>query len=85
MIASIDHHHCPPLVLYHHALSCGHYTRDVLHPEFFLGARLSMTRREGWMGIDEEIVSEVRPEDVFGAVRRDDRCAYLLFFAQVAW
>jgi ubiquitin carboxyl-terminal hydrolase 10 len=57
----------------------------VLHPERFLGAGLSMTGREGWVRIDDEIVSDVRPEDVFGAVGRDDRCAYLLFYAQMAW
>jgi ubiquitin carboxyl-terminal hydrolase 10 len=73
------------LVLYHHGLSAsgGHYNLDVLHPERFLGAGLSMTGHEGWVRIGDKIVSDVRPEDVFGAVGRDDRCAYLLFYAQM--
>jgi hypothetical protein len=74
MIALIDHHHCPPLVLYHHRLSAsgGHYTLDVLHLECFLGAGLLMIGHQGWVGIDDKIVSEVRPEDVFGAVSCTD-------------
>ena len=39
--------------------------------------------RKGWIRIrDELVVSDVRPEDVFGTPERDDRCqcAYLLFY-----
>jgi ubiquitin carboxyl-terminal hydrolase 10 len=64
-------------VLYHHGISAsgGHYTLDILHP----------TRDPGstaWVRFDDELVSDVRPEDVFGE-GRDDRCAYLLFYRQV--
>jgi hypothetical protein len=86
MIALINHHHCPPSVL-HHGLSAssGHYTLDVLRLECFLDAGLSMIGRQGWVHIDSGIVSEVRLEDVFGGVGRDDRCVYLLSYAQMAW
>ncbi|KAF9242005.1 hypothetical protein BU15DRAFT_44303 [Melanogaster broomeanus] len=69
-------------VLYHHGLSAsgGHYTLDVLHPNI----DMSPTKpREGWIRIDDELVSDVRPEDVFGTPERDDRCAYLLFYCRV--
>ncbi|KAF8625752.1 hypothetical protein AX17_006778 [Amanita inopinata Kibby_2008] len=82
-------------VLYHHGLSAsgGHYTLDVLHPTRFAspsgqkggggGAGMGVGR-EGWVRIDDELVSDVRPEDVFGAWERDEtRCAYLLFYKRV--
>jgi ubiquitin carboxyl-terminal hydrolase 10 len=48
----------------------------VLHPN----RDLSNKPREAWIRIDDELVSDVRPEDVFDAPERDDRCAYLLFY-----
>ncbi|KAJ7441669.1 hypothetical protein B0H11DRAFT_1749599 [Mycena galericulata] len=66
--------------IYHHGVSAagGHYTLDVLHPTRF-GAG-----REGWVRIDDELVSDVRPDDVFGAGGTDDaRCAYLLFYRRI--
>jgi ubiquitin carboxyl-terminal hydrolase 10 len=43
--------------------------------------------REGWIRIDDELVSDLRAEDVFGngGVERDEtmRCAYLLFYRRV--
>ncbi|KIJ59679.1 hypothetical protein HYDPIDRAFT_177724 [Hydnomerulius pinastri MD-312] len=76
------HSHCF-LVLYHHGQSAsgGHYTLDVLHPNI----DMSPTKpREAWIRIDDELVSDVRPEDVFGTPERDDRCAYLLFYRRIS-
>ncbi|KAF8987447.1 cysteine proteinase [Hymenopellis radicata] len=59
--------------VYHHGVSAsgGHYTLDVLH-------------RENWIRIDDELVSDVRREDVFDAFERDEsRTAYLLFYRRV--
>lgn len=71
------------IVLYHHGLSAsgGHYTLDVLHPNRDLTS--TSKPREGWIRIDDELVSDVRAEDVFGGVDRDDRCAYLLFYRRI--
>jgi ubiquitin carboxyl-terminal hydrolase 10 len=41
------------------------------------------SEREGWVRIDDELVSDVRPVDVFGAPEGDSRCAYLLFYRRV--
>lgn len=75
------------LVLYHHGLSAsgGHYTLDVLHPNRYPSVDPNAKPREGWVRIDDELVSDVRPEDVFGASEREDeaRCAYLLFYQRV--
>lgn len=75
------------IVLYHHGLSAsgGHYTLDVLHPNIdnVSGTGPTVKPREGWIRIDDELVSDVRPEDVFGIPERDDRCAYLLFYRRV--
>ncbi|KAI0780469.1 hypothetical protein BD413DRAFT_464067 [Trametes elegans] len=71
-------------VLYHHGPSAsgGHYTLDVLHPN----RELSERPRPAWIRIDDELVSDVRPEDVFGGLDRDDRHAYLLFYRRLtAW
>ena len=77
----------PCTVLYHHGLSAsgGHYTLDVLHPNIdnTVGTGPTVKPREGWIRIDDELVSDVRPEDVFGTPERDDRCAYLLFYRRV--
>ena len=43
--------------------------------------------KEAWLRIDDEIVSTVRQEDVFGRhdkERTDDQCAYLLFYRRSA-
>jgi len=68
-------------VLYHHGLSAsgGHYTLDVLHPN----RDMSQKPREAWIRIDDELVSDVLPRDVFEA-DRDHRCPYLLFYKRVA-
>lgn len=68
--------------LYHHGTSAsgGHYTLDVLHPNIAMNPNKP---REGWIRIDDELVSDVTPEDVFGSHVRDDRCAYLLFYRRV--
>ena len=68
-------------VLYHHGESAGsgHYTVDVLHPNGDSGDR------EAWLRIDNEAVSVVNHEDVFGAQDlewRDDRSAYMLFYCR---
>ncbi|KAI0371656.1 cysteine proteinase [Pilatotrama ljubarskyi] len=71
-------------VLYHHGPSAsgGHYTLDVLHPN----RELSDRPRPAWIRIDDELVSDVRPDDVFGGLDRDDRHAYLLFYRRMsAW
>ena len=70
-------------VLYHHGKSAGsgHYTVDVLHPNKDSGGG------EAWLHIDNEAVSVVRHEEVFGGHdndRVDDRCAYMLFYCHVA-
>ena len=51
-------------VLYHHGESAGsgHYTVDVLHPNGDSGSG------EAWLHIDDEAVSAVRHEDVFGGM-----------------
>jgi ubiquitin C-terminal hydrolase len=69
-------------VLYHHGVSAsgGHYTLDVLHPSYDPSSK----PREMWMRIDDEFVSDVKAEDVFGGVDRDDRCAYLLFYRRIS-
>ena|ERR1700761_3760982 len=82
-------------VLYHHGVSAGggHYTLDVLHPNPRGGTSNTGVTGSGngnsgetWLHIDDEKVSSVRHEDVFGhgngngKERSDDRCAYLLFY-----
>ncbi|KAJ2915233.1 hypothetical protein MD484_g5175, partial [Candolleomyces efflorescens] len=73
--------------LYHHGLSAsgGHYTLDVLHPNRYPSFNSNTKPKEGWVRIDDELVSDVRPEDVFGAAQEkdDSRCAYLLFYCRV--
>lgn len=69
-------------VLYHHGVSAegGHYTLDVLHSNRFPDLKV----KEGWVRIDDELVSDIRAEDVFGISEKDDsRCAYLLFYRRV--
>ncbi|KAF5364681.1 hypothetical protein D9758_005578 [Tetrapyrgos nigripes] len=72
--------------IYHHGISAsgGHYTLDVLHPNRFPSSNASAKPKEGWIRIDDELVSDVRHEDVFGEPEKDDpRCAYLLFYRRV--
>jgi ubiquitin carboxyl-terminal hydrolase 10 len=77
-------------VLYHHGVSAGggHYTLHVLHPNRDGSARSSgNSSGEAWLHIDDETVTAVRHEDVFGGHdndRADDRCAYLLFYRRAA-
>jgi ubiquitin carboxyl-terminal hydrolase 10 len=71
-------------VLYHHGESAGsgHYSVDVLRPngDSDIG--------EVWLHIDDETVSPVQHEDVFGerGTERaaDERCAYLLFYCRTS-
>ncbi|KAI0267533.1 hypothetical protein BGY98DRAFT_408494 [Russula aff. rugulosa BPL654] len=69
-------------VLYHHGESAdsGHYTVDVLH------SNGEGDTGECWLRIDDEVVTRMRHEDVFGehgAERAaDEQCAYLLFFCR---
>ena len=68
-------------VLYHHgqSASSGHYTVDVLQPNGGGG--------EAWLHVDDEAVSVVQHEEVFGGhnnERGDDRCAYMLFYCRTA-
>ena len=69
-------------VLYHRGESVGsdgHYTVDVLQQNGDSGGR------EAWLHIDDEVVSAVRHEDVFGDnanERVNDRCAYMLFYCR---
>ena len=69
-------------VLYHHGESAsgGHYTVDVLHPNG------DGDTGKIWLHIDNEVVSPVRHEDVFGEHgtdrAADERCAYLLFYCR---
>ncbi|KAF8077550.1 hypothetical protein FPV67DRAFT_1603374 [Lyophyllum atratum] len=67
-------------VVYHHGQSAsgGHYTLDVLHP--------ARPIPEGWMRIDDELVSDLRADDVFGAQDRQEeegKAAYMLFYQRV--
>ena len=39
--------------------------------------------RAAWIRIDDELVSDIRADDVFGGLDRDDRCAYLLFYRRI--
>jgi len=69
--------------VYHHGMSAsgGHYTLDVLHPNRYPGAKNS----QGWIRIDDELFSDVRPDDVFDQERDDggSRSAYLLFYLRI--
>ena len=70
-------------VLYHHGESAGsgHYTVDVLHPNGDDGGE------EVWLNIDDEAVSAVGHDDVFGEhdnKRVDNRCAYMLFYCRAS-
>lgn len=69
-------------VLYHRVKSSGgeHYTIDVLHPDGESGSGKT------WLRIDDEVVSTVRQEDVFGGHENelgDGRCAYMLLYCRI--
>ena len=66
-------------VLYHHDESAGggHYTVDVLHQNG------DGDTRNIWLHINDEAVSPVRHEDVFGE-HSDGRCVYLLFYCRTS-
>ena len=53
---------------------------DVLHPNRDLTDR----PRAAWIRIDDELVSDIRPDDVFNGVEQNERCAYLLFYRRLA-
>ncbi|KAG6844353.1 hypothetical protein H0H87_007578 [Tephrocybe sp. NHM501043] len=64
--------------LYHHGQSAsgGHYTLDVLHP--------GRNALDGWMRIDDELVSDVHLGDVFAPQHDDEsKAAYLLFYRRI--
>lgn len=66
--------------LYHYGFSVsgGHYTLDVLHPNI----DMSPTKlREGWIRIDDGLVSDLRVEDVFGSgdVEKDETMRCVLY------
>ena len=68
-------------VLNHHGESIvsGYYTVDVLHPN------RDSSGGKAWLRIDNEAVSAVRHEDVFGGhdnERGDGRCVYMLFYCR---
>ena len=68
-------------MLYHHgeSVGSGHYTVDVLHHNGDGGSG------EAWLHIDDEVVSLVRHEDVFGGhdnEQVDSRCVYMLFYCR---
>ena len=69
-------------VLYHQgeSVGSGHYTVDVLHPKVPNG---ESGDGDGWLHIDDEVVSAVRHEEMFCGSdneRGDDRSAYMLFY-----
>jgi ubiquitin carboxyl-terminal hydrolase 10 len=69
-------------ILYHgRSAISGRYTVDVLHPNG------NGSSGETWLHIDDEVVSAVRHEEMFGGQdneRGDDRCAYMLFYCRTA-
>jgi ubiquitin carboxyl-terminal hydrolase 10 len=71
-------------VLYHHGESAGngHYTIDILRPNG------DGDTGEDWLHIDDEAVTRVRHEAVFGEDGTDraaeERCAYLLFYCRTS-
>jgi ubiquitin carboxyl-terminal hydrolase 10 len=71
-------------ILYHHGESAGsgHYTVDVLRPDG------DSDTGEVWLHIDDETVSPMQHEDVFGEHGKeraaDEQCAYLLFYSRTS-
>jgi ubiquitin carboxyl-terminal hydrolase 10 len=71
-------------VLYHHGDSAGggHYTIDVLHSDG------DGNTGEDWLHIDDEVVTPMGHEDVFGEHSTEraakEQCAYLLFYCRTS-
>jgi ubiquitin carboxyl-terminal hydrolase 10 len=70
-------------VLYQQGESAGsgHYAVDVLHPNG------DSDKGEAWLHIDDEAVSVVQHEEMFGSrdnERGEDRSAYMLFYCRTA-
>ena len=71
-------------VLYHHGESAGdgHYTIDILHPNG------DDDTGEDWLHIDDEVVTRMGHEAVFGedSTERaaEERCVYLLFYCRTS-
>ena len=67
-------------ILYHHGESAGsgHYTVDVLYRN---GDNDS---GEAWLHVNDESVSAVRHEDVFGGHYNEQGDAYMLFYCRKA-
>ena len=68
-------------VLYHHGEPAGgrNYTVDVLHQNG------ESCDGETWLHIEDQVISAVRHEDVFGGQendRVDGRCVYMLFYSR---
>ncbi|KAJ8468621.1 hypothetical protein ONZ45_g17184 [Pleurotus djamor] len=72
-------------VVYHHGLSAsgGHYTLDVLHPNRYPSSIPGNSPREAWIRIDDEFISDIRPDDVFSPSADETRCAYLLLYRRL--
>lgn len=71
-------------VLYHYGESAegGHYTVDVLHSNEGDGSD-----RGAWLHIDDEVVTAMRHEDIFGGHDNGTvggRCTYMLFYCRAA-
>ncbi|KAJ7792833.1 hypothetical protein B0H14DRAFT_3498749 [Mycena olivaceomarginata] len=65
-------------VVYHHGVSAsgGHYMLDVIRPTRSPAVlRAPAASARGWVRIDNELVSDLRPLDVFGAPEGDSRYA----------
>ena len=74
-------------VLYHHSTlesaGSGRYSVDVLHPNL----NGDSDSGEAWLHIDDEAVSMVQHEEMFGGhdkERKDGQCAYMLFYSRTA-
>ena len=71
-------------VLYHHGDSTGsgHYSVDVLRPNGGCDAA------EVWLHIDDETVTQMRHEDMFGGQGTEraahEQCAYILFYCRAS-
>ena len=70
-------------VLYHYgeSVASGRYAVDVLYQNG------DSSDGEAWLHIDDEAVSVVRHEDVFGGQENErdgDGCVYMLFYCRIA-
>ncbi|KAJ7729486.1 hypothetical protein B0H14DRAFT_3169205 [Mycena olivaceomarginata] len=65
-------------VVYYHGVSTsgGHYTLDMLHPMRFPSSAMgSGSEHDGWVHIDNELLSDVWSVDVFGVLEGDSQYA----------